>query len=932
MLQLAVHGLDQWNLLSDIIPFFTADLPYSISCRRNQQLSDLERVRLDNRHDTLFIEVGFIKLAIRPEYELNTATFQDCISAIVELLDMFECLLCSQMRILCENANQQTHIKLRTLQYHLIHAEDNDIGFDALDREFGGLVQFFQSEQQYKEAIDLVKRCNNLFDSLFSESKPALPYDPYETGLPTPWRKEPTYQIRDVALSLHELLMDKWPLDCYAPRASLPHQGKLRLNTWQASQISNFYAEFDMVFSTHTQPSIDVSLTDFDTLSERTRRPRFEPNEWESSIQNKQVHHQRPRRAKQRLTSSLCSVVNRPDRVHMPFDHNGKTWQISLTIRSQDTAYTDGPISLARLLEGTTDLNLMDKLVLAVILGHSFLHLCESPWLHQKWGKGDIFFFPRTSESAVDIHKPFVALRSPLDRPLDEEEDGACPHPYPSILSLGILLLEIDLGKTIASVRTAEDGQHSNSPLDTARRTASRILQSVNFVKTVRIGYRAAIQACLDCNFVPYGSHVSDVAIRMALYDKVVAPIEKELYDGWAILVDEPKHMVGDLQTPVAIPSTFMPKSAPELTLSKTFSASNLNERNLCKARLLKRKRAETGSETEELPARKLVTKVPTYVTVFGSHLFDDEHVPDAKKCSQSDKWFDHLTEFLEHFVFPVMHIATGETPIKIAILDTGIDYEHTIIKANCERIVKTRSWVNDGNDMKDVFGHGAHTLAMLLKVAPYAHVCVARVAEAQKLASEEDIVQAIHWAIGECDADIVSMSFGMPQRSSTIRKAINSYSGQKIFFAATHNDGGNRNVAYPAKLSKVIGISSTDGLGNSSRFNPSTQGKLSFSTLGEGIASEWLGSCDVRKSGTSYATPIAAAIAATFLAFVKLKLDMDSEELEKLHSCEGMSAMLKLMSKPMGEHSYVTPWSLWEGKPEGIVLGLIRNELDDLD
>lgn len=91
-------------------------------------------------------------------------------------------------------------------------------------------------------------------EELFQESKPAPPYEAYETGLPAPWRKEPTFEMRDFAFILFGLLTDKWPLDCYLPGPKPPHQAKLHLNTWQASKISRTYAEFDMVFSTHAKP------------------------------------------------------------------------------------------------------------------------------------------------------------------------------------------------------------------------------------------------------------------------------------------------------------------------------------------------------------------------------------------------------------------------------------------------------------------------------------------------------------------------------------------------------------------------------------------------------------------------------------------------------------------------------------------------------
>lgn len=150
--------------------------------------------------------------------------------------------------------SSNTFPKLRTLQNHLQYAEDDSPNFDSFDREFGGLVQFYQSENAYQQSSQLVAGSNKLFEKLFKEKKSMAPYEACTTGLPTPWKKEPNFEIREFALTLFNLLTNKWPLDCDLPSHQNRHQAKLHLNTWQAPKISRTYAEFDMVFSTHGRP------------------------------------------------------------------------------------------------------------------------------------------------------------------------------------------------------------------------------------------------------------------------------------------------------------------------------------------------------------------------------------------------------------------------------------------------------------------------------------------------------------------------------------------------------------------------------------------------------------------------------------------------------------------------------------------------------
>jgi hypothetical protein len=235
------------------------------------------------------------------------------------------------------------------------------------------------------------------------------------------------------------------------------------------------------------------------------------------------------------------------------------------------------PMSLEFLLENAATFDKRDRRVLAVIIAHSFLQLCESPWLRQKWGKESIFFFPRVSESVVDIHKPYIAPNFQATMSFDDTRNGPCPHPYPSILALGILLLELELGRTIVSERAAEDEQHNHSYLETDRRTATRITRGKRFRKNVCVGYLAAINACLECKFVPNGAVISAVNFREAIYENIVIPIEKELYDGWNILMDDPQVMVDDLPCTVDILATIVMQSAGEYSVSNSYSSATVS-------------------------------------------------------------------------------------------------------------------------------------------------------------------------------------------------------------------------------------------------------------------------------------------------------------------------------------------------------------------
>ena len=177
-------------------------------------------------------------------------------------------------------------------------------------------------------------------------------------------------------------------------------------------------------------------------------------------------------------------------------------------------------------------------------------------------------------------------------------------------------------------------------------------------------------------------------------------------------------------------------------------------------------------------------------------------------------------------------------------------------------------------------------------------------------------------------------MSFGFEEPIAVIQTAIRraSYSSTPpLFFAATRNDGANKGVAWPARAGEVIGISSTDGDGRSSSFNPIDDKSYTiFYALGQAVEV----ACPphfckpknkTRVSGTSFANPIAVGLAANLLGYVRLAAgDRKSVEgcaatLNRLRSKDGMKAVLKhrMSIEDNCGRAILLPWEfLKRGRP----------------
>jgi len=134
--------------------------------------------------------------------------------------------------------------------------------------------------------------------------------------------------------------------------------------------------------------------------------------------------------------------------------------------------------------------------------------------------------------------------------------------------------------------------------------------------------------------------------------------------------------------------------------------------------------------------------------------------------------------------------------------------------------------------------------------------------------------------------------------------------------------------------------VHSTDGIGNPSKTNPTAQRGARFATLGlsiESSAKKKGGGRDREKvfiSGTSYATPIAAGIAANVLEFASYQLhnQLSSGEREILFAYLGMSRLFEKMSETRSEYDYIMPWKLFNGREPSEIADNIRDVLRGMD
>ncbi|KAF4637697.1 hypothetical protein G7Y89_g389 [Cudoniella acicularis] len=274
-----------------------------------------------------------------------------------------------------------------------------------------------------------------------------------------------------------------------------------------------------------------------------------------------------------------------------------------------------------------------------------------------------------------------------------------------------------------------------------------------------------------------------------------------------------------------------------------------------------------------------------------------------------------------------------SDEPVKVAILDTGIDRNHPDFQhprsrprkggiispvegeeAQIKRIKVCQNFCDDRidvGDVTDIDGHGTHVAGIILQLAPRAELYIAR---------------AIEWAIGH-RVQLINMSFGYKNWDPKLDQALKKAQDHGIvILAAASNFGNHEQVAWPARdRERAICVHSSIDLGTDcSEFTPKAHsGTINFMAVGERVCSHW----PVSKnggyrtlSGTSTATPVVTAIAALLLAFTRQgvvdkekKKDVEDDigpvRLEELWS---MRALLEHICTEVENYYWIRPHLLW--------------------
>ncbi len=209
---------------------------------------------------------------------------------------------------------------------------------------------------------------------------------------------------------------------------------------------------------------------------------------------------------------------------------------------------------------------------------------------------------------------------------------------------------------------------------------------------------------------------------------------------------------------------------------------------------------------------------------------------------------------------------------VKIAVIDTGVDYNHPEVSGNFEKN-KGYDFVNNNDNPMDRNGHGTHVAGVCVGqeygIATDSWLYAVRVLDENGSGSESNVIAGIEWALKN-DIDVANLSLGSPVASSAFESiCYRAYEDGLVIVAAAGNNGGEY-AMYPAAFGEpVIAVAAVDRYNNHADFSNICITN-DVSAPGVGIVSSYLNGSYATLDGTSMATPHVSGSVALAIPLLK--------------------------------------------------------------
>jgi len=221
-----------------------------------------------------------------------------------------------------------------------------------------------------------------------------------------------------------------------------------------------------------------------------------------------------------------------------------------------------------------------------------------------------------------------------------------------------------------------------------------------------------------------------------------------------------------------------------------------------------------------------------------------------------------------------VKKMVPSKGTVVIAVIDTGVDYTHPLLK---DRIVAGYDVLKNTSDPMDVHFHGTHVAGIIADSTPAnVKIMPIRAMDEKGKGYDSDISTAIRFAVDN-GADIINLSFIGEGYSQYLTDALNyALANNVLVVVVAGNNGADTANYFPASEQNVIVVSATDQHDNIASFS-NTGDAIDLSAPGVGIVSSLPGNRYGSLTGTSMAVPFVSSVAAM------IKLDDPSRSIQEI-------------------------------------------------
>ncbi len=171
-----------------------------------------------------------------------------------------------------------------------------------------------------------------------------------------------------------------------------------------------------------------------------------------------------------------------------------------------------------------------DRLRIAVTLASSVLQLDGTSWLKSQWSSKDIYFHEKNNQAnSPDYSYPYMSWKRCMT-------DDSIPISLPSLLrvsymirsevlfALGLTLIELCFGKTLAEMYVLEDGHLIDESTET--KTAYRLCNSV--YDEMGTSYGDAVRRCLYQPFDVRDMSLDNEELQQKVFDEIFTPLNDD--------------------------------------------------------------------------------------------------------------------------------------------------------------------------------------------------------------------------------------------------------------------------------------------------------------------------------------------------------------------------------------------------------------------